>query len=152
MPKISGQQHPVCCPGCKAVAEAIVAGGLGNYYQHRTQPASRADSLSQKLEEEMTIYDRPDIQADFVTSNENILQASLLIEGITCAACVWLLEHHLDALKGVTDVSVNLSTHEAFIHWNPEKTKLSTLLLEIYRIGLQSLSLAGRPAGSVIKK
>ena len=34
---VLGQPRAFCCPGCQAVAEAIVAGGLQGYYQHRDQ-------------------------------------------------------------------------------------------------------------------
>ena len=64
-------------------------------------------------------------------------RAGLVIEGITCAACVWLLEHHLSALKGVTQASVNLTNHRAQISWQPEEIELSQILLAIYNIGYQ---------------
>ncbi len=134
--EIDGVKQPMCCPGCKAVAEAISAGGLNSYYRHRTDSGLQADSISDRLKEELEIYNRVDIQKDFVQIlNDDSCQASLLIEGITCAACVWLIEKHIGSLAGVERVTVNLSTHEAQITWNPEAAQLSTALLEIYRIG-----------------
>ncbi|MRI35415.1 cbb3-type cytochrome oxidase assembly protein CcoS [Endozoicomonas sp. OPT23] len=140
-------EQPMCCPGCKMVTEAIIAGGLDNYYQHRTDSALQANSISNKLREELLLYDRDDIQKDFViersssdeTPDETLeKQASLLIEGITCAACVWLLENHVGLIEGVSRVSVNLSTHEAQVSWNPEKIPLSTLLIAIHEIGYKA--------------
>ena len=61
-----------------------------------------------------------------------------MIEGITCAACVWLLENHIKNISGVEKVHVNLTNHRARITWNTESTKLSTILAEIYRIGYQA--------------
>ena len=137
--EVSGQRHPMCCPGCKAVTEAIVAGGLENYYQHRTAHNQQADPVSKRLREELAIYDRDDIQKDFVQPfDDHSRQANLLIEGITCAACIWLLEKHLSSLKGVKQVQVNLSTHEAQIIWQPDETRLSTVLVEIRQIGYKA--------------
>ena len=33
---IDGQRRAMCCPGCEAVAQAIVDNGLGDYYKTRT--------------------------------------------------------------------------------------------------------------------
>ncbi len=131
-------RQPMCCPGCQAVAEAIVAGGLGNYYQHRTGSASQTAALEPP--EELTIYDRPDQQQGFVhPADDGRMVASLFIDGITCAACIWLLENHLSALAGVEQVSINLSTHEAEITWQPSQLPLSQLLMAIHRIGYHAL-------------
>ncbi|WP_034837301.1 heavy metal translocating P-type ATPase [Endozoicomonas numazuensis] len=132
-------EQPMCCPGCKMVTEAIIAGGLDSYYQHRTDPGLQANTLSKQLEEELRLYDRDDIQQDFVISNQSSeRQASLLIEGITCAACIWLLENHIGLINGVERVSVNLSTHEAQISWDNEQVPLSQILMAIHQIGYKA--------------
>ena len=139
--EVAGEQQPMCCPGCKAVTEAIIAGGLENYYRHRTTHNQQADLISERLREEMAVYDREDIQKDFVRLlNDRSRQASLLIEGITCAACVWLLEKHLSSMDGVEQVQVNLSTHEAQIIWQPDISKLSAILIEIQQIGYKAFA------------
>ena len=136
---VEGSEQPMCCPGCKMVTEAIIAGGLDNYYQHRTDPGLQANTLSQRLEEELRLYDRDDIQQDFVIKDgESERQASLLIEGITCAACIWLLENHIGLMEGVERVSVNLSTHEAQVSWNNEQVALSQILIAIHQIGYKA--------------
>ena len=140
--EVEGQQQPMCCPGCKAVTEAIIAGGLDSYYQHRTDPGLQAGSITERLQEELRIYDQDTVQKDFVVSKGDderaLKQASLLIEGITCAACIWLLENHLGSLKGVDSVHVNLSTHEAQVIWNPDSVPLSDLMLLIHQIGYKA--------------
>ncbi len=157
--EVEGTQQPMCCPGCKAVTEAIVAGGLENYYQHRTESANQVTDLNRRLQEELQIYDRKEIQKDFVRpatpasdSQNDRFTASLLIDGITCAACVWLLENHLEALDGVEQVSVNLSTHEAQITWSRSETALSTLLLEIHRIGYKAFPWRADQQEALLKK
>ena len=158
---VEGDQQPMCCPGCKAVTEAIIAGGLESYYQHRTESASTVTDVSQRLLEELKIYDRPEIRKDFVQpadshhlssqraisqhthsdqlqNDDQRLVASLLIEGITCAACIWLLENHLQAIDGMERVVINLSTHEAQITWHSDKIPLSNILLAIHSIGYKA--------------
>lgn len=139
---IDGNPRSMCCPGCLAVAETIVGSGLDTYYKHRTEnaaaPEVRSKDLSDALLLELSLYDEDSVQQSFVSKTENSAEATLVIEGITCAACVWLLENHIKGIEGVSKVHVNLTNHRARITWDTEISKLSTLLAEIYRIGYQA--------------
>ena len=46
---ILGESRELCCPGCQAVAEAIVAGGLESYYQHRSEASANPEALPVQL-------------------------------------------------------------------------------------------------------
>ena len=95
----------MCCHGCKAVAEAIVAAGLTDFYRHRTAPSRRAEDLIPEPLRGLELYDRPDLQQSFVrTEGEHVREAALMLEGIVCAACVWLIENSLKALPGVAEL------------------------------------------------
>jgi len=140
--EIDGQQRSMCCPGCQAVAQAIVDGGLDNFYRHRDGQNADNELIrtnnSTRRKQELELYDNPDIQASFVhDAGGDQREALLVIEGITCAACVWLLEKHLGGQPGVSAVSVNMTTHRARIRWHSETTRLSQLLAEIDRLGYQ---------------
>jgi Cu2+-exporting ATPase len=92
----------MCCAGCQAVAQAIVANGLDDYYRHRDAlPESPREALPAVLGGP-TFYDAPDVQRNLVRPlSEHEREASLFLEGITCAACVWLNEQHLTRQAGV---------------------------------------------------
>ena len=133
-----GQQHPVCCIGCQAVAETIVAQGMSDYYKFRTESAGKVDEL---IPEQLSIiksYDNQDIQSDFVSDSGNLSEVLLSVEGISCAACAWLIEKQLLALKGVSRVDVNTSTHRAMILWNKEHTLLSDIIQALMQIGYKA--------------
>ncbi|NQD80534.1 cbb3-type cytochrome oxidase assembly protein CcoS, partial [Pseudomonas sp. CrR14] len=98
---VLGHARPMCCPGCQAVAETIVQNGLEHYYRHRSETANNPQQLPQALPDELALYDRNDVQQPFVEQHGDLSETSLLIEGITCAACGWLIEKHLRALPGV---------------------------------------------------
>ncbi len=133
---IGEQTVAFCCPGCEAVANAIVAGGLENYYQYRT--ANNAKPSEQRSE--FAAYDNPVVQEEFVQSlDDDACEAQLLIDGISCAACVWLIEKHLSHLEGVDQVQVNASTHRARIVWHNQVQPLSHILTAISQIGYQPL-------------
>ncbi|MCV6611126.1 MAG: heavy metal translocating P-type ATPase [Amphritea sp.] len=138
--QIGGVDRQMCCPGCQAVAQVIADGGLENYYKHRTSEATSPEAISadDQLLAELSLYDHDSVQSSFVVQTDKLTrQATLVIEGITCAACVWLLEHHLGALDGVEKVSVNLTNHRARIDWQQSEIKLSEILLAIHSIGYQ---------------
>lgn len=124
-----------CCPGCQAVAQTIIAGGLESYYQHRSEPSANPEALPGVLPDELLLLDRKDIQKPFVSTSGNISETKLLIEGITCAACGWLIEKHLKKLPGVLETSLNLSNHRLSIRWDSEQIMLSELLKTIRNIG-----------------
>ncbi len=132
---ILGESRALCCPGCEAVAQAIVAGGLESYYRHRTDSSANPEALPRVLQDELELLDRSDVQQRFVESSDGQQQIQLLVEGITCAACGWLIEKRLGQLPGVRQASLNLGNHRLTLAWAAEETRLSTLLGELKRIG-----------------
>jgi Cu2+-exporting ATPase len=126
----------MCCHGCQAVAQAIVDGGLTSFYDHRETPSRKPEDLVPEALQRLALYDQPALQRTFVHSDSATAKtASLILEGITCAACVWLNERHVNALPGVIDFSVNYSTHRARVQWDDEQIHLSDILRAITEIG-----------------
>ncbi len=130
--------QPACCAGCQAVAQTIIDSGLDDYYQHRTEGATQAEPLPAELLEQIKLYDAPELQASFVHADGDIREASLLLEGITCAACVWLNERHLLRQPGVLSVDVNYSSLRARVRWDDSKIRLSQILEAIAAIGYRA--------------
>jgi len=95
--RVFDQPQVMCCPGCAAVAQSIVDNQLTDYYQFRTEKAQRAPSASEQAEllAKVSVYDAPELQQDFVLDQGNLKEVQLTLEGITCAACGWLIERHL---------------------------------------------------------
>ncbi len=130
-------QKPVCCIGCKAVAELIHQNGLDNFYQLRKGETTKpADYLATATAEEWRVFDQDSVQRELVeTVDENTCETSLLIEGVHCAACTWLIRQSLSKLEGVDEVEVNPATTRATLRWDPKKTRLSQMLHTIARLG-----------------
>ena len=122
--------------GCQAVAESIVENGLQDYYKHRTELPKTPQDLVPEVLRQLALYDHPEVQKSFVLSSDGQQkEASLILEGITCAACVWLNERHLKQLPGVVSVAVNYSSQRARVIWNDGEIQLSQILAEINKIG-----------------
>lgn len=133
---VDGVSRPMCCHGCQAVAQAIVDGGLTSFYQHRETPSRRPEDLVPEALRRFELYDQPALQQSFVQADTaSTRTASLILEGITCAACIWLNERHVNALPGVLDFSVNYSTHRARVRWDDSQVHLSDILKAIGEIG-----------------
>jgi len=133
--EINGEPQPMCCHGCEAVAQAIVDSGMDSYYRYRTENAPRAREVVPAFLDQLKAYDNPVVQKRFVHEQDNLSEVSLILEGIVCAACVWLNEQHLKALPGVVDVNINYSNHRALVRWDSSKISLSEILESISRIG-----------------
>jgi len=148
--KINNNEEPMCCLGCKSVAEAIVDGGLTNFYEHRTKNSSKPTDL---IPAELQVFDNEKLQRRFVQFvDENIREASLILEGIVCAACVWLNERHIKSLDGVLDFRVNYSTHRASLKWDNNKINLSDVLKAITDIGYNAHPFDSNRLESINKK
>ncbi|WP_462151526.1 heavy metal translocating P-type ATPase [Pseudoalteromonas xiamenensis] len=132
------EQHPVCCIGCQAVAEHIIAEGMSDYYKFRTVKAGKVESLVPDQLKIIESYDNDAIQEDFISHQGSLNEVLLSVEGISCAACAWLIEKQLLALNGVARVDVNTSTHRAMILWDPSLIKLSEMIASLHSIGYKT--------------
>ncbi|OLF55153.1 heavy metal translocating P-type ATPase [Pseudomonas chlororaphis] len=132
---VLGTPREFCCPGCQAVAEAIVAGGLESYYSHRSEASANPEALPVQLADELALYDRADVQQPFVRHEDELAETTLLMEGISCAACGWLIEKHLRNLPGVAEARLNLSNHRLHVRWADSQLPLSQVLGELRQIG-----------------
>ena len=133
--RVLGEERPMCCPGCKAVAEAIVEGGMEDYYRYRTEASPQGHELVPRELESLRLYDREALQKSFVTREGDLREAALILEGMTCPACVWLNEKHVRALPGVLTFNINYSTQRARVQWDERQIQLSDILQAIIALG-----------------
>lgn len=133
-----------CCHGCSAVAQMITENGMEGFYKHRSQLSITPQQVEENTQSELKTYDNPDLQSEFVfdyinpESHTKLKQATLIIEGITCAACIWLLEKHINTNPAVSSFTVNHTTQRATLCWSPTEVKLSDILLMVYQLGYKA--------------
>lgn len=148
----AGQWRSFCCAGCMTVARTILEGGLQDYYQRRegydaAPTAPDASGGASADDSRWAVYDDEQLQQDFVTHQgelrgelrDGLRQASLILEGIHCSACIWLNEQHVARLRGVQSFTVNHVTHRAQLRWDPSQLRLSQVLQAIAAIGYRAL-------------
>jgi Cu2+-exporting ATPase len=112
-----GEERDFCCGGCEAAAHAIVDGGFGRYYESRLQPAAAPAAFAQGI------------------ALANSGEASFILERVTCAACLWLIERVLRASPGVTRADVNFTTRRAHVTWNPAASDPGRIVAALRKVG-----------------
>ena len=137
--EISGERRAMCCEGCRAVAEAIVTNGLEAYYTNRDSLPESPREARPDILGALSLYDQAEFQKTFVRAlGEHEQEAALVLEGITCAACVWLNEQHVARLPGVLAIEVNYTTRRARVRWDNRRIALSQILKAIADIGYRA--------------
>jgi Cu2+-exporting ATPase len=166
--QVLGQWRPMCCAGCAAVAEAIVAGGLEDYYRRRTAlpgvPASsdadgagRAGDQAQALgamqpgrddrvpaalraaRAQSGALDDPLWQAGRVADRGEEREAVLAVSPMDCAACAWLIEQRLATLSGVREARVIYATRRLRVRWADREVHLSAIVSAVAALGYRAV-------------
>jgi len=135
--RVAGAERGFCCTGCKSVCEAIHAAGLDGFYQ-RT-PDGEVLGPPPEPPKDLALYDLDEVQAEYLDALGDEREINLLVEGIHCAACVWLIENSLQALPGVEEARVNLTGRRLKLRWDNRRLKLSQALRRLGEIGYAAL-------------
>jgi Cu2+-exporting ATPase len=132
-----GRVDGFCCAGCAAAFELVRGLGLEQWYARRTLvPGSRPLRPEQ--------IDLPDT-ALYETENPNGTRAlNLMVDGLQCAACVWLIEQVLAHQPGIADARVNMTTRRLRLAWNPAATDARRLIGAVAALGYRLMPFDAR--------
>jgi Cu2+-exporting ATPase len=134
---VDGRRRPVCCPGCLAVASLIEQHGLARFYDFRSAPNARPRSRN-AAGSAWDVCDRAEVARQLVTPvGENGREFRCHVDGVTCAACVWLLERGVRGVEGVEEVSVNPVSGETLVRFDTRRTGLRAILDAIESFGFE---------------
>ncbi|MDJ0906661.1 MAG: heavy metal translocating P-type ATPase [Woeseiaceae bacterium] len=142
---IDGQQQPVCCPGCKAVAELIRDTGMSNYYALRETPEPGVGRPADDAAE-WQIYDSADMTAAFAEGDDATAEATIYVGGMYCAACSWLIETSMARVAGVESADINPVTHRLRVRWRRDEVGLGGVLATLANLGYDPQPLAPESA------
>ncbi len=140
--RIGDVEYPMCCVGCKAVAEFIDASGFDAFYTHRDRPD--ADLGLTPEEADFSVFDSEDLRNRYVHSDDGRSEATIDIGGMYCSACVWLLDNALRRVSGIESVDVNPATRRSVIRWQSGALSFSELLDSIAMVGFKPSPVARR--------
>jgi len=143
--RVGGEPRPVCCHGCRAVAEFIDGAGFTAFYEHRETPT--ADAELKPAEQRFGEFDRPELRAKYVRREGEADEAILEIGGMYCTACAWLIDRTLERLPAVCGVDINPATRRAIVRFDGAALPFSRLLGAIARAGFRPVPLGSDAAG-----
>lgn len=128
---LDGAERAMCCSGCAGAAAWIRDAGLDDYYRLRQRDGSRV-AVEQA---DFSAWDRDDIQAQHARDVAAGREITVLVEGMHCAACAWLIDRALHREPGVCDVQANAITGRVIVLWDPGQTRLSVILTRLSALG-----------------
>jgi Cu2+-exporting ATPase len=143
--EIDGELQPVCCPGCKAVAELIRDTGMSSYYAMREAPQPGAGRPADDAAA-WDIYDRSDMLAAFADINDERAEATIYVGGMYCAACSWLIETTMARIAGISSADVDPVTHRLRVRWHVDQPGLGRILTALAELGYDPQPLAPESA------
>jgi len=116
-----------CCAGCEAAHDLIAGLGLEAFYRRRE---TAAGELRPAEPAPGTNFAR-----HAVIESEDAHGIDLLVAGLTCGACVWLLEQALAAEPDVLRARANLQTRRLSFAWRGPAERADQLAALIARLG-----------------
>jgi len=130
-----GAELQFCCNGCRVAYEVIHDHGLDGYYDIKRRidaPEQPAQTSGKSFAE----FDDPAFHGLYCrTGADGLSTIELYLEGVHCAACVWLVEKLTVVVDGVAEVRLDLGRSLAHVTWDPDTTKLSAIARFLDSIG-----------------
>jgi len=148
--KINDRQRQFCCFGCQSVCKVIYDAGLDGFYQRA--PEGTLLAPPPELPKDLAFYDLDEIQSEYVSDLGEQREIGLLVEGIHCAACVWLIERTLARIPGVISANVNLSGRRLHLRWDNSVTPLSEFMGKLGEIGYAAVPFDPDVAEGALKR
>jgi Cu2+-exporting ATPase len=130
-----GAEQQFCCGGCRAVYATIHSCGLDDYYRLlKTADAVRAPAAP--VNSRFESFDSATFHDLFVRKlDERLRRCELVLEGITCVACVWLIEKLPSVLPGVIEARLSMRDSSVTVTWDGSLLTLSTIARTLDRFG-----------------
>ncbi|MCH9685325.1 MAG: heavy metal translocating P-type ATPase [Deltaproteobacteria bacterium] len=125
-----------CCHGCRTAHALIVEHGLESFYRQAGADERRAAATGDGPRPSYDDLDR----ARFVEAHTTVTapgerEATLGIEGMHCAACIWLLEKLPRVVPGVVEARVDWRRASLRVRWQTEHTSLAAIAEAVSGLG-----------------
>jgi P-type Cu2+ transporter len=131
----AGDVQAFCCEGCRTVHALLREHGLDRYYAVRAAaeaPRQPARPTGRSYEE----LDDGGVRARIGgVDAAGLATAELYLEGVYCAACVWLVERLPQLAPGVVESRLDLGRGRATVVWDPRAIPLSRIARTLDALG-----------------
>jgi Cu2+-exporting ATPase len=131
-PVAAGETY--CCGGCAFVSRLIRDEGLDDYYKIKDAVTSPADGALGAAAEYGWLADAASA-AEAATDEGRAVELELAVQGVSCAACVWLIERLHQRLPGAGDIEVSAEAGRMRLRWRRGEFDAATFARELQRFG-----------------
>lgn len=132
---VEGADLQFCCAGCRTVHEVIHSCGLERYYRLREstdQSAAPARTTDRGYGE----FDDPAFRNLYARAEQGgLFSAELYLEGVHCAACVWLVERLPRILPGLIEARLDMRRSLVRVVWDERAVPLSRIARSLDSLG-----------------
>ena len=118
-----------CCAGCEAARAVIDGLGLDQFYRRRTLEAGARPLTPER--------DRPDLVPHVRIARDGTATLELFVDGLTCPACMWLIESVLARVPDVVHARVNLGARRLRIAWRGPAGRAMEIAEQVQRLGFR---------------
>ncbi|MEL7498969.1 MAG: heavy metal translocating P-type ATPase [Planctomycetota bacterium] len=131
---VEGAEQQFCCGGCRVAFQLIHDAGLDTFYDMAEDSPSLA-SLDPTPGDYLE-FDQPEFQQKFVkTINGEVSETTLALDGIHCAACIWLIEKLPQIARGVNQAELNWAKQTVTLRWQTGQIRLSAIAQTLMQLG-----------------
>jgi P-type Cu2+ transporter len=134
-----------CCLGCSVAYKMVGKFGFENFYKLR-----QINSLERKIKPEEE--EKIDVLEFCTEEKDGSHSALFLVQGLHCAACIWLIEGVLKKQQPVVKARINLSKKTLFLQWQGAPEIGNELIAIIQKIGYKLLPFDAEILKSAEKK
>ena len=133
-----------CCGGCALVFDTLRDSGLDrDYYALRSEFEASGDAEpSRATGRGYVAFDRNAFQGEFVKPRTNsegeetsIADVEYLLEGVHCAACVWLVERLSRLVPGVVETKLRVRDARVLVTFDRAMTQPSSIARGLDQLG-----------------
>lgn len=141
----TGQRHQFCCHGCETAYSIIHSCGLDRYYDIRQRLDAQSAAPVALSDRSYAEMDDPAFHAIHVTNlSSGQCRTELLLRGIHCGACVWLVERLPKLAPGVIEARLNMRRASVELRWDAAIIPLSRIARTLDAIGYPASPARGR--------
>ena len=126
---------PYCCSGCEMAAAIIHGAGLMHYYAEREATPDRPSGVVVRGWDSVPVVPQAD----------GSVEATLRLDGLHCASCVWVTERLMQQSPGVQAAMVSYGSGRVHLRYNPAHTNLDTILTPVAQVGYRPVALGADP-------
>lgn len=123
-----------CCAGCRSVHAILNEHGLEQYYNLRRASDASAQPVTASTRR-FDDFDAPSFHERYVRTEGSLQSVDLTLEGVHCAACLWLIEKLPQLAPGVAEARLDFGRRILHLTWNAEAISLSAIARRLSGIG-----------------